>query len=102
MRDLYAYLLFKLEESHIRRIIISFATPEAILEMFIIEIDFLGESCYNINMCKNKALFYDFSLQIKTYFCKWKQYFTKNNKKSISIPHVYTQSIFINKIKKVK
>lgn len=30
MRDLYAYLLFKLEESHIWCIIISFATPEAI------------------------------------------------------------------------
>ena len=30
MRDLYAYLLFKLEESHIQLIIISFATPEAV------------------------------------------------------------------------
>lgn len=31
MHELYAYLLFKLEESHIRLLIISFATPEAIL-----------------------------------------------------------------------
>ena len=46
--------------------------PKPYSEILIMEIDFLGESCYNINMCKNKAFFCNFSLQIKTYFYKWK------------------------------